>query len=158
MSSVVRAYRQGRPSTTLSVLIGTCLVTLALTACSGDEGRSLAQPSAAGFTSAPSPDATTSTSDPSASPSPTSPSPTPIGPPVTSCKRVVYVGESTSLGLVGPYTIAKAKHRLPAQLHQVGVRNVTPDILGARSIIEKWHNQPNAQDAVLTQKREGFAG
>jgi hypothetical protein len=77
---------------------------------------------------------------------------------MTSCKRLVYVGESTSLGLVGPYTIAKAEHRLPAQLHKVGVKDVTPDILGARSIIERWHNQPNAQDAVLAQKRAGFDG
>jgi hypothetical protein len=77
---------------------------------------------------------------------------------MTSCRRVVYIGESTSLGLVGPYTIAKAKHRLPARLREVGVKDVRTDILGARSIIEKWHNQPNAQDAVHRQTSQGYDG
>jgi hypothetical protein len=40
----------------------------------------------------------------------------------------------------------------------VGVRSTTTDILGARSIVEKWHDQPNAQDAARKLKSAGFDG
>lgn len=76
----------------------------------------------------------------------------------TSCTSVAYVGESTSLGLVSSAYLPERSTRIAPQLHSVGVRRVRTDILGARSIVEKWHDQPNAQDAVDRLLADGFAG
>lgn len=76
----------------------------------------------------------------------------------TSCTSVAYIGESTSLGLISPSYLPNPKDRIGAQLGAVGVRTVKTDILGARSIVETWHNQPNAQSAVDTLLNAGFSG
>jgi len=76
----------------------------------------------------------------------------------TSCSSVVVIGESTSLGLVSPAYLPDASLRLPAQLRRHGVSDIRTDILGARSIVERWHNQPNAQDAVQAQLKRGYRG
>ncbi|WP_168929539.1 acyltransferase family protein [Nocardioides sp. GY 10113] len=69
----------------------------------------------------------------------------------TACRSVVYIGESTSLGLVDPAYLPRSASRLPARLQRVGVTDLDTDILGARSIVERWHDQPNAQDAVAAR-------
>jgi hypothetical protein len=76
----------------------------------------------------------------------------------TSCRGDAHIGESTSLGLVSPAYLPDPRTRLPAQLERVGVRTVRTDILGARSIVEKWHGQPNAQDAVGSIRASGYHG
>ncbi len=80
------------------------------------------------------------------------------GPTQTSCARVVHIGESTSVGLISPAYLPDRAARLPAQLRRHGVRDVDTDISGARSIVEKWHDQPNAQDAVRSRLAEGYRG
>ncbi len=80
------------------------------------------------------------------------------GVPQTSCTKDAHVGESTSVGLVSPAYLPDPRRRLPAQLGRVGVREVRTDIAGARSIIERWHDQPNAQEAVSTLRQAGYHG
>jgi len=82
----------------------------------------------------------------------------PRGPIQTSCSKVVHIGESTSVGLISPAYLPDRGARLPAQLRRHGVRDVDTDILGARSIVEKWHDQPNAQDAVRSRMAAGYDG
>ena len=130
---------------------------LVATACSGSDQGSTP---GADATPAQSPSSSPAASR-TASAGPTlseSPSPTPTGPPRTSCTRVVHVGESTSIGLTSASYLPNAKDRLPAQLRSVGVKKVQTDISGARSIIERWHDQPNAEDAVNARKAAGFQG
>jgi hypothetical protein len=38
------------------------------------------------------------------------------------------------------------------------VHEVRTDIAGARSIVERWHDQPNAQEAVTSLRRAGYSG
>ncbi len=90
-------------------------------------------------------------------PDPPNPSGKP-GPPRTSCTTVVHVGESTSVGLVDHRYLPDVDDRLPAQLRRVGVKRVDTDISGARSIVETWHGQPNAQAAVRGRMTDGYDG
>lgn len=80
------------------------------------------------------------------------------GPPRTSCADVVHVGESTSVGLVNPLYLPARADRIQAQLDRVGVKRVRTDIAGARSIVETWHGQPNAQEAVRSRLADGYDG
>ncbi|WP_084106156.1 acyltransferase family protein [Demequina sp. NBRC 110056] len=111
---------------------------------------------------APTPEPTaTPEATPSAEPT-TEPSTEPTAEPttasdgMTSCVSVVHVGDSTSLGLVGEGT--PTEDQIPAQYHRVGVENVDTDVLGARSIVERWNGQPNAQEAVQKRVDAGYHG
>ncbi len=75
----------------------------------------------------------------------------------TSCQNLVHIGESTSLGLMSPAYLPPAD-RVDARYGEVGVRRFTPDILGARSISERFKGQANAEDAAMTYLGEGFDG
>ena len=76
----------------------------------------------------------------------------------TSCEQVVHIGDSTSIGLMSPDYQPDRSKWIDAQYRKVGVRTVDTDILGARSIVERWHNQPNAQDAVHARISTGYRG
>ena len=76
----------------------------------------------------------------------------------TSCAQVVHVGDSTSIGLNNANYLPARKDRLPAQLRSVGVTSPQMDISGARSIVERYRGQPNAQDAVNSRMDTGYAG
>ncbi|WP_084039489.1 acyltransferase family protein [Demequina sp. NBRC 110053] len=107
-------------------------------------------------TSAPSPTpGATAEPDPGPSAEPT-PEPTAAPDGLTSCTSVVHVGDSTSLGLVGEGT--PEEDQIPAQYHRVGVQDVDTDVLGARSIVERWKGQPNAQEAVQQRVDAGYEG
>jgi peptidoglycan/LPS O-acetylase OafA/YrhL len=89
--------------------------------------------------------------------------PTGGGPPThgraqTSCDSVVHVGDSTSLGLVEPSYLPNRGDRIIAQYHDVGVGNVTTDVLGARSIVETFEGQPNADTATQQRISAGYDG
>ena len=101
--------------------------------------------------------AVTSTSPPASATSPTS-SPSSRPPARTSCTSLVHVGDSTSVGLVDPAYQPRAATRLPAQYARVGVTSFVPDILGARSIVETFRGQPNAESAVTSRTTQGYAG
>ncbi|HKE68325.1 MAG TPA: acyltransferase family protein [Nocardioidaceae bacterium] len=76
----------------------------------------------------------------------------------TSCDSVVHVGDSTSIGLMDPAYGLRPRQRIDAQYHKVGVENVDTDILGARSIVEHYHDQPNAQEATAARMDDGYDG
>lgn len=76
----------------------------------------------------------------------------------TSCSEVVHVGDSTSIGLVNAAYLPSRSDRLPARLNAVGVRDVTTDVSGARSIVETYHDQPNARAAVTSRMNQGYDG
>ncbi len=84
----------------------------------------------------------------------------PAGPPPTksSCRSVVYIGDSTSEGEISTDYIPNPRLRLPAQMADVGVHTTYPEISGARSIVETFEGQPNAATVAHQHVSEGFRG
>jgi peptidoglycan/LPS O-acetylase OafA/YrhL len=76
----------------------------------------------------------------------------------TSCKSVVYIGDSTSEGETSNDYIPDAKLQLPAQLADVGVQTTIPEISGARSIVETFEGHPNAATVAQDHIQAGFDG
>jgi hypothetical protein len=76
----------------------------------------------------------------------------------TSCRSVVYIGDSTSEGEISTDYIPNPKQRLQAQLADVGVTTVFPEISGARSIVETFEGLPNAATVALDHVQSGFHG
>lgn len=76
----------------------------------------------------------------------------------TSCQKVVHVGDSTSIGLMDKNYLPKKRDRVDAQYRKVGVAEASTDIKGARSIVERYKGQPNAQDAVRGKLDRGYDG
>jgi hypothetical protein len=76
----------------------------------------------------------------------------------TSCGQVVHVGDSTSIGLMSSAYQPTKNDWVDAQYRKVGVSNAEIDISGARSIVERWHHLPNAQDAVRSELDRGYQG
>lgn len=74
------------------------------------------------------------------------------------CDSVVHVGDSTSVGLMDPAQGLRPSQRVDAQFRKVGVDNVDTDILGARSIVERYKGQPNAQEATASRMNDGYDG
>lgn len=76
----------------------------------------------------------------------------------TSCTSVVHVGDSTSLGLMDPDYGLRRTERIDQQYRDVGVEDVDTDILGARSIVERYKDQPNATEATSSRVEDGYDG
>ncbi len=76
----------------------------------------------------------------------------------TSCRSVVYIGDSTSEGEVSTDYIPNPRQRLQAQLADVGVRTTYPEISGARSIVETFEGFPNAATVAQQHLAQGFHG
>ena len=77
----------------------------------------------------------------------------------TSCTSVVHVGDSTSDGAGRPRLPARRTvGGSPAQYARVGVQDVATDIMGARSIVETYHDEPNAEAAVADRVDDGYDG
>jgi peptidoglycan/LPS O-acetylase OafA/YrhL len=76
----------------------------------------------------------------------------------TSCDSVVHVGDSTSIGLMDPDYGLRRQQRIDTRYRKVGVENVDTDILGARSIVERYHDQPNAAEATASRVADGYDG
>jgi hypothetical protein len=83
---------------------------------------------------------------------------TPPGPPMTSCKSIVHIGDSTSIGLTSASYLPKPAERIDAQYARVGVTTFRPEISGARSIVEHLKNQLNAEDVAKQVKATGYDG
>jgi len=75
----------------------------------------------------------------------------------TSCAAVVHVGDSTSLGLVAGGGLGKSDQSV-AQYQRVGVTDASTDVKGARSIVERFEGEPNAQEAVEAKVADGYDG
>jgi peptidoglycan/LPS O-acetylase OafA/YrhL len=82
----------------------------------------------------------------------------PAGRRTTACSSVVHVGDSTSIGLMDPNYLPSPRDRIDAQYRKVGAKSVQTDILGARSIVERYKGQPNAQEATARRVDAGYDG
>jgi peptidoglycan/LPS O-acetylase OafA/YrhL len=83
---------------------------------------------------------------------------TEVSPQKTSCQSVVYIGDSTSEGEISPEYIPDPRHRLQAQLWDVGVSHTIPEISGARSIVETFEGHPNAATVAAAHMDAGYHG
>jgi peptidoglycan/LPS O-acetylase OafA/YrhL len=77
---------------------------------------------------------------------------------LTSCRSVVHIGDSTSDGLVLPAYQPDPALRIAAQYRRVGVTSFTPEVSGARSIVETWHGFANAYTVAQQLIRRGYHG
>jgi peptidoglycan/LPS O-acetylase OafA/YrhL len=76
----------------------------------------------------------------------------------TSCRSVVYIGDSTSEGEISTDYIPNPRGRLAAQLADVGVTHFVPQISGARSIVELYEGRPDAASVARQEVAAGFRG
>jgi peptidoglycan/LPS O-acetylase OafA/YrhL len=76
----------------------------------------------------------------------------------TSCKAALYIGDSTSEGLISPEYLPPPSERIDAQFARVGAKTSYFSISGARSIEERYEGEPNAYESALAWKGEGFRG
>jgi peptidoglycan/LPS O-acetylase OafA/YrhL len=77
---------------------------------------------------------------------------------VSSCHSVIHIGDSTSEGLVSHDYLPDPKHRIEAQYERVGVTVQHYEISGARSIVERYEDQPNAYEVASDWKHQGYHG
>jgi peptidoglycan/LPS O-acetylase OafA/YrhL len=76
----------------------------------------------------------------------------------TSCRSVVYIGDSTSEGQISNSYIPNPHKQLAAQLAKVGVKATYPEISGARSIVEVYAGHPNAATVAREHIAQGYHG
>jgi peptidoglycan/LPS O-acetylase OafA/YrhL len=76
----------------------------------------------------------------------------------SSCKAVAHIGDSTSEGLVSAEYLPNPNQRIEAQYRDVGAAEQVYGIAGARSIVETFEGEPNAQEVAEAFKYEGFKG
>lgn len=76
----------------------------------------------------------------------------------TSCTSVAHIGDSTSVGMVSPESLASPAQRLLAQYQDVGVRHALIDASGGRSIVEEMPGQLNGYRVATAWYEQGFRG
>ena len=76
----------------------------------------------------------------------------------TSCGAVAHLGDSTSEGMVSAAYLANPNQRLVAQYHDVGVKKVITNIVGANSIVETLPGDTNGYNAAKDIVKQGFKG
>jgi peptidoglycan/LPS O-acetylase OafA/YrhL/lysophospholipase L1-like esterase len=76
----------------------------------------------------------------------------------TSCRAVAHIGDSTSEGMVSPAYLPNPAQRLVAQYHDVGVQQVTTNIVGANSVVETLPGDVNGYNAARNLVSGGFHG
>jgi peptidoglycan/LPS O-acetylase OafA/YrhL len=76
----------------------------------------------------------------------------------TSCHAIVYIGDSTSAGMVMPSYLPDPGQRLGAQLARVGATTQYIEISRARSIVETLSGQANAEDVARQLVANGYQG
>jgi peptidoglycan/LPS O-acetylase OafA/YrhL len=76
----------------------------------------------------------------------------------SSCKAVAHIGDSTSEGLVSAEYLPLESQRIEAQYADVGAAEQVYGIAGARSIVETFEGEPNAQEVAEAFQYEGFKG
>jgi len=91
-----------------------------------------------------------------------SPSASPVLPakdaPLTACRELVHVGDSTSLGLISKSYVPNPEERLEARYRAVGVQLFVPEISGGRSVVEKMNDHASAYEVVAWKQATGFKG
>jgi peptidoglycan/LPS O-acetylase OafA/YrhL len=76
----------------------------------------------------------------------------------SSCKAVIHIGDSTSEGLTSAEYLPLESERIEAQYADVGAVEQHFEISGARSIVETFEGEPNAQEVAEAWKLEGYRG
>jgi peptidoglycan/LPS O-acetylase OafA/YrhL len=76
----------------------------------------------------------------------------------SSCRSVIHIGDSTSEGLTSPEYLPLASQRIEAQYARVGATIQHYAISGARSIVETYEGEPNADEVAQAWKNEGYRG
>ncbi len=76
----------------------------------------------------------------------------------SSCKAVAHLGDSTSEGLTSAEYLPLESQRIEAQYADIGATEQLYGIAGARSIVETFEGEPNAQEVAEAFKYEGFRG
>lgn len=102
--------------------------------------------------------ATSTAATPSAAPLASVPDANVKDAPMTSCREVLHVGDSTSLGLVSSQFLPRVEDQIAARYRAVGVERFLPEISGARSMVETYRDQPNATQVVRRIRAGGYAG
>lgn len=78
--------------------------------------------------------------------------------PLTSCRSVAHIGDSTSADLVSPAYLPDPAQRLAARYADVGVSNLRVDASGGRSIVEVLPGQVNGYNVARAWRDEGYRG
>lgn len=134
-------------------LIGLTVIVLAVpTACGGGGSSTTSRvgTSGAGVASTDRQTSSASASTPAAKPPP---------PPTrTSCRSVVYIGDSTSDGEALASYVPNRRLRAPAQLAKVGVNTTHLEVSGARSIVETFEGYPNGAAVAQRYVSDGYRG
>ena len=76
----------------------------------------------------------------------------------SSCRAVIHIGDSTSEGLTSAEYLPLASQRIESQYAAVGAIEQHFEISGARSIVETFEGEPNAQEVAEAWKFEGYKG
>jgi peptidoglycan/LPS O-acetylase OafA/YrhL len=76
----------------------------------------------------------------------------------SSCRAVIHIGDSTSEGLTSDSYLPSPGDRIDAQYARVGAKVQQIEISGARSIVETFEGQPNAEEVARAYRAEGFDG
>jgi len=76
----------------------------------------------------------------------------------TSCRDVVYIGDSTSAGEITTEYVPNRRQQLAAQMTKVGVKTFYPEIEGARSIVETFQGYANAPTVAENHISAGYHG
>jgi peptidoglycan/LPS O-acetylase OafA/YrhL len=138
-----RWWLAGAGAATAAVLVGVTLVNVSPGSSNGGERASRPTHSA----------------PPRNAPVTTVPPPPPTVPvTTTSCRAVVHIGDSTSEGLTSTSYLPDPSQRIDAQYARVGVTSFDPEISGARSVVERYKNEPNAEDVAHRLVAQGYHG
>jgi lysophospholipase L1-like esterase len=78
--------------------------------------------------------------------------------PQTSCRSVVQIGDSLSVGLDDASHIADADARISARYAAVGVRTLRLESSGGRSVVEHLDSQAAGEAVARKLRRDGFHG
>jgi hypothetical protein len=76
----------------------------------------------------------------------------------TSCQSVAHVGDSTSVDLISPAVLPNPAERITARYAQVGVRHLTINASGGRSIVEELLGQLNGYKVASAWRTLGYHG
>jgi peptidoglycan/LPS O-acetylase OafA/YrhL len=86
------------------------------------------------------------------------PASAPARPGHTSCRAVVYIGDSTSEGLTSHEYLPRRYERIEARFAHVGAVVQHYEISGARSIVETYEGEPNAEEAARRWRAARYRG
>jgi peptidoglycan/LPS O-acetylase OafA/YrhL/lysophospholipase L1-like esterase len=76
----------------------------------------------------------------------------------SSCSAVIHIGDSTSEGLTSTNYLPDPRDRIDAQYARVGATVQHFAISGARSIVETYEGEPNAEEVAEAWRAEGYDG